>query len=52
MFKSIKLVMVLLVGMLLFAGCGGSGGSDDGKTSLVDGTDSEAPKITLSGWYG
>jgi len=51
MFKFIRLIMVILMGMLLFAGCGGSDGtgSEDIKTSLAESTDSEAPKITISG---
>ena len=52
MFKFIRLITAILVGMLLFSGCGSSGDSDDSddiKTPLANSTDSEAPKITMSG---
>jgi len=48
MFKFIRLIIVLLMGMLLLTGCGGTS-SEDAKTPLADSTDSEAPKITISG---
>ncbi len=44
MVKSIKVIMLLLVGLLLFSGCGDSGGSNDSNSSDV-----EAPNITLNG---
>ena len=49
MFKFIRLLMVLLIGVSLFAGCGGGSDSDDIKTPLANTTDSEAPKITMNG---
>ncbi len=60
MLKAIKRIMILLVMLLLFTGCGDSGGSDDKNTSLAnssddkntslgDSSDLEAPKITLKG---
>jgi len=48
-FKFLKLFLLLIVGSFFLVGCGGSGGSDDGKTSLTDSSDKKAPQITING---